>query len=79
MLHDGLRRADALDVMDAGHFARARGLLTAALNRAEDLYIENMDEKPSPGAPPLTESEIKTLHELRAEMALEFRQENSSP
>lgn len=71
--------ADAIDAMDAGHFARARELLIAALNEAEDLYIEDLDEKLFPGSPPLTEAEIRTLHELREEMAMEFRRENGSP
>lgn len=71
--------ADAIDAIDAGHFARARGLLVTALNKAEDLYIEDMDMKLFPGSPPLTETDRHVLHELREEMALEFRQKNSSP
>ena len=71
--------ADAIDAMDAGHFARARELLTTALNEAEDLYIEDMDETLFPGSSPLTGTEKNALHELREEMAMEFRRENGSP
>lgn len=70
--------ADAIDAMDAGHFAHARELLVTALNEAEDLYIEDMDEKLFPGRPPLTDADKKVLHDLREEMAMEYRRKNDS-